>query len=104
MNQVRIAPIRERLHRGSGMDGEQANFYDDPFQIIQHSIEMFRLDMFQDINAADQVGLLGFAIFRERRIVRVILEFGRSEFVHLLLKIAFSGTIVGNAFRPCLIE
>jgi len=47
----------------------------DSRKFLKHGLKMLGLDVFENVDASDEIGSLRRPVFWERRIVRVILKF-----------------------------
>ena len=65
-----LRPSGRRLHRRAGVNGEKPDVLRDIFQVEEYCFQVALLDVFEHVDAADELRGLRRTIFRERRVVR----------------------------------
>lgn len=73
MNEMGIPAVGERLSRGSCRYREKTKLDRNGRELFDYGIHKLGFNVFQHINAADEISRLGLAILRKGRIKRMIV-------------------------------
>ena len=103
LDEMGVTAIREYLHGGPHMNREEGHLSRDAGQLGDDVVDQFRFDVFQHIDAADQIGRLRRAVFGEGRVVRFVDRVDPC-LIEPDQQVLFARAIVGYALRAGLLD
>jgi hypothetical protein len=97
-----VAAVGQNLHRRPGVDRKESDAPGDVLQVEENRFQIRLFDVLVD--AACDLGRLGWSVFRKGRIVGELFEVPLAEIVQRLLQIAFARAVVRQRFEAGLVE
>lgn len=97
--QMRIPSIGEYLLGRSSRNSEKSNIFCNPEKVFYDVRQKLLFDMFQHVDAADEIRGFGLSVTREDRIIGEIIERPHAIFFEANFEIAFSRAIIRYGMR-----